>query len=163
MIRFTSNKLKFNKHKMTKSLLKVWLLLLTSISMVNYLVSNHLPEKKSTNHSEQDQVRYLQNVFENITIQKDNAGIIGFVNLWGTPDEKWSKLDIDKNDPPTIMVHGTEDKLVSYGNSVDLAERLKANNIKHELITIEGAGHTPVKHMDEFEIGIADFLYDILN
>lgn len=287
---------------MKKISLKVSLLLLFSVSIGYYLIANSFTEKKSTNSSEEKEVRYLQNVFENITIQKDvvfgesatskgtlqtlgldiyspendsiknrpvivwihgggfrygndktqsyivemakrftkkgyvclsidyrvrenpmddvsgtisdavedatkglewirensesvnvdaskifiaggsaggiigcilcfneradkndKAGIIGFVDLWGTPDEKWGKLDIDKNDPPTIIVHGTEDQLVSYSNSVALAERLKANNIKHELITFIGAGHTPVKHMDEFEINIADFLYDIIN
>jgi acetyl esterase/lipase len=91
----------------------------------------------------------------------DKNGIIGFVNLWGTPDLIWGELDIDKNDPPTIIVHGTEDKLVSYSNSVALAEKLKANNVKHELVTIEGAGHTPVKQMDDFERKIAGFLYEI--
>lgn len=290
------------KNKMKKTLLKVNLLLLISISVSYYSVANSFTEKKSTNSSEEKKVRYVQNVFENITIQKDvvfgetvtsngikqtlildiyspendniinrpvivwihgggfrygndktqfyivemarrftkkgyvclsidyrvrenpmddvtgtisdavedamkglewlrensdslnvdaskiiigggsaggilgcnlcfndrgdkndKAGIIGFVDLWGTPDEKWSKLDIDKNDPPTIIVHGTEDQLVSYSNSVALAERLKANSIKYELITFKGAGHTPVKHMDEFEIKIADFLYDIIN
>ena len=100
--------------------------------------------------------------FNDGTAQKANEGIIGFVNLWGTPDKKWSTLEIDKNDPPTIMVHGTEDQLVPYSNSVTLAERLEANNIKHELVTIQGAGHTPVKHMDQFEIKIADFLYTII-
>ncbi len=94
--------------------------------------------------------------------QTDKNGIIGFVDLWGTPDEMWGKLDIDKNDPPTIIVHGTDDKLVSYGNSVALAEKLKANDIKHELITLENAGHTPVKHMDEFEKKIAGFLFEII-
>jgi len=93
----------------------------------------------------------------------EKTGIIGFVDLWGTPDEIWGKLEIDKNDPPTIIVHGTEDKLVSYSNSVALAEKLKANNIKHELITLEGAGHTPVKFMDDFEKKIVAFLYEILN
>lgn len=95
--------------------------------------------------------------------KNDKAGIIGFVNMWGTPNEKWSKLDIDKNAPPTIIVHGTEDQLVPYSNSVALAERLKANNIKNELVTFKSAGHTPVEHMDEFEIKITDFLYDIFN
>lgn len=93
----------------------------------------------------------------------DMSGIIGFVNLWGTPDEKRGKLDVDKNDPSTIIVHGTEDELVSYSNSLDLIEKLRANDIKHELITCDGAGHTPVAHMDEFEIRIADFLYDLIN
>ena len=88
-------------------------------------------------------------------------GIIGFVNLWGTPDAIWGELNIDKSDPPTIIVHGTDDKLVSYSNSMALAEKLKANNVKHELVTIEGAGHTPVKQMDDFEKKIAGFLYEI--
>lgn len=91
----------------------------------------------------------------------DKNGIIGFVDLWGTPDVIWGELDIDKNDPPTIIVNGTEDKLVSYSNSAALAEKLKANNVKHELITIEGAGHTPIKQMDDFEKKIAAFLYEI--
>jgi len=30
------------------------------------------------------------------------------------------------------------------------------------LVTIEGAGHTPVKHMDDFEKKIAAFLYEII-
>lgn len=95
--------------------------------------------------------------------KNDKAGIIGFVNMWGTPNEKWSKLDIDKNDPPTIIIHGTEDQLVPYSNSVALAERLKANNIKNELVTFKGAVHTPVEHMDDFEIKITNFLYHIFN
>ncbi len=93
----------------------------------------------------------------------DKNGIKGFVDLWGTPDEIWGKLDIDKNDPPTIIVHGTDDKLVSYGNSVALAKKLEANNIKHELITIENAGHTPVPFMDDFEKRIAGFLFELIN
>lgn len=92
----------------------------------------------------------------------DKDGIVGFVNLWGTPDAIWGELDVDKNDPFTIIVHGTEDKMVSYSNSVALSEKLKANNVKHELVTIEGAGHTPVKQMDDFEKKIAAFLYGII-
>jgi len=96
------------------------------------------------------------------SIKTGKKGIVGFVNLWGTPDVVWGELDVDKNDPPTIIVHGTEDKLVAYGNSAALTDKLKANNVKHELITIEGAGHTPVKHMDDFEKKIARFLYKIV-
>jgi acetyl esterase/lipase len=92
----------------------------------------------------------------------DKNEIVGFVNLWGTPDLIWGELNIDKNDPPTIIVHGTEDKLVAYSNSEALADKLEANNVNHELITIEGAGHTPVKFMDDFEKKIAVFLYDLI-
>jgi acetyl esterase/lipase len=92
----------------------------------------------------------------------DKTGIVGFVDLWGTPGDAWGELNIDKNDPPTIIVHGTDDKLVAYSNSVQLVEKLKSNQVKHELITIEGAGHTPVAHMDDFEKKIANFLYEII-
>ncbi len=37
-----------------------------------------------------------------------------------------------------------------------------SKGVKHELIAIEGAGHTPAGHMDDFEINIAKFLSDLL-
>jgi acetyl esterase/lipase len=91
----------------------------------------------------------------------DKSGIIAFVNLWGSPDESWGKYIIDKNDPPMIIVHGTEDDLVPYENSLQIIKRLNRVGIKNELITIEGAGHTPANHMDDFEVAIANFLSDI--
>lgn len=94
--------------------------------------------------------------------KNDKTGIVAFVDLWGTPDEIWGELDIDKNDPPTIIIHGTEDKLVSYSNSLQLAEKLKSKQVTHELITIKDAGHTPVKYIDEFEQKIADFLIKLI-
>jgi acetyl esterase/lipase len=100
--------------------------------------------------------------FNDRTDKTDKNGIVGFVDLWGTPGATWGELNIDKNDPPTIIVHGTDDQLVAYNNSVQLVEKLKSNNVKHELITIEGAGHTPVAHMDDFEKKIAGFLYEII-
>ena len=48
----------------------------------------------------------------------DKSGIIAFVNLWGSPDKSWGKYIIDINDPPMIIVHGTEDALVPYENSL---------------------------------------------
>ncbi|MBK6282793.1 MAG: alpha/beta hydrolase [Draconibacterium sp.] len=94
--------------------------------------------------------------------KNDKKGVVAFVDLWGTPDEIWGQLDIDKNDPPTIIVHGTEDKLVSYSNSIQLTEKLKSMQVTHELITIKDAGHTPVKYIDEFEKKIADFLFKLI-
>lgn len=88
----------------------------------------------------------------------DKSGIIAFVNLWGSPDDTWGTFKIDKKDPPTIIVHGTEDELVPYGNSKILVAKLNAAGVQNQLITIEGAGHTPVKHMDDFENNIAAFL-----
>lgn len=93
----------------------------------------------------------------------DKSGIVAFVNLWGSPDESWGKYTIDKNDPPMIIVHGTEDPLVPFANSLEIVSRLKSAGIKYELIAIEGAGHTPANHMDDFEVKIANFLSTILS
>jgi acetyl esterase/lipase len=92
----------------------------------------------------------------------EKAGVVAFVNLWGSPAPMWGELQIDKNDPPTIIVHGTADKLVDYQNSVILAEKLTAASVKNQLITIHDAGHTPVAHMDDFEKKIADFLVQLI-
>ncbi|NJN27513.1 MAG: alpha/beta hydrolase [Cyclobacteriaceae bacterium] len=94
--------------------------------------------------------------------QWDRSGIVAFVNLWGSPDESWGTYLIDKNDPPMIIVHGTEDDLVPYENSLEIVKRLNQADIKNELITIEGAGHTPVGCMDDFEEQIANFLSRII-
>ena len=91
----------------------------------------------------------------------DKSGIIAFVNLWGSPDESWGKYTIDKNDPPMIIVHGTEDASVPYANSLHIIKKLNSVGVKNELISIEGAGHTPASHMDDFEVKIAKFLSDI--
>lgn len=93
----------------------------------------------------------------------NKSGIPAFVNLWGSPDESWGKYNIDKNDPPMIIVHGTEDASVPYENSVQIIKRLNEVKVKNQLITIEGAGHTPASHMDGFEVKIATFLSDIIS
>ncbi|WP_339712611.1 alpha/beta hydrolase [uncultured Kriegella sp.] len=93
----------------------------------------------------------------------DKSGILAFINLWGSPDESWGKYSIDKNDPPMIIVHGTEDASVPYGNSLQIIKRLNEVKVKNELIAIEGAGHTPASHMDDFEVKIATFLSDIIS
>ncbi|MDX1285946.1 MAG: alpha/beta hydrolase, partial [Draconibacterium sp.] len=93
----------------------------------------------------------------------DKTDIVAFVNLWGSPDDSWGKFEIDKNDPPTIIVHGTEDALVPFENSVKIIQKLQSLGVKSELIAIEGAGHTPAQHMDDFEKKIAEFLSEIIN
>ena len=93
----------------------------------------------------------------------DKSGIIGLIDLWGSPDPSWRVSMVDKDDPPTIIVHGTEDPLVPYVNSALLIKELERHEVKCELIPIEGAGHTPADHMDDFAVKIARFLYEILS
>ncbi len=91
----------------------------------------------------------------------DKSGIIALLDLWGSPDPTFMFSTIDKNDPPTIIVHGTADKLVSYENSVRLAKELETNHVKYELVALEGGEHTPVKFYDEFVEKIAIFIFKL--
>ncbi|MSV30002.1 MAG: alpha/beta hydrolase [Bryobacterales bacterium] len=43
--------------------------------------------------------------------------------------------------PPTLLIHGTEDTDVPYSESKNMAERLARAGVKHEFITVDGAGH----------------------
>jgi len=93
----------------------------------------------------------------------DKSGIIGLIDLWGSPDPSWRVSMVDKDDPPTIIVHGTEDASVPYINSELLMKELKRQKVKCEIIPIEGAGHTPADHMDDFAKKIARFLFEIIS
>jgi acetyl esterase/lipase len=43
--------------------------------------------------------------------------------------------------PPTLLVHGTEDTDVPYEQSAAMAKELARHKVRHELITLPGAGH----------------------
>lgn len=47
----------------------------------------------------------------------------------------------DKEYPPILMFHGSNDELVPFGQSCELYSALKQNGIKAELYQIEGAHH----------------------
>ena len=92
----------------------------------------------------------------------DKSGIVAFVNLWGSPDDSWGTFIIDKNDPPMIIVHGTADASVPFVNTERLVKRLNEAGVNYELVALKGAEHTPVRHIDEFEVKIAHFLSKII-
>ncbi len=48
---------------------------------------------------------------------------------------------VSADDPPVLMVHGTEDRTVPYSQATILKERCKQAGVAVELITIEGGGH----------------------
>lgn len=81
-----------------------------------------------------------------------------FINLWGSPDP----LPPLEGFPPTLSVHGTDDLLVPYKQELPIQEKLSQLGIRHELITLNGAGHTPLARMDEFLPQILDLLRQTL-
>lgn len=50
-------------------------------------------------------------------------------------------VHVSSDDPPTLLIHGDKDDLVPVSNSKIIYEAFKQNNVKTDLIIIEGAGH----------------------
>ena len=48
---------------------------------------------------------------------------------------------IDSKDPPFLLIHGTEDKVVPIDQSQRLYKVLQDNNVDATLVTVEGVGH----------------------
>jgi acetyl esterase/lipase len=49
---------------------------------------------------------------------------------------------LDENDPPMILLHGTDDKTVPYSQAVEFVSKLKALDITFELYSAQGKGHS---------------------
>jgi acetyl esterase/lipase len=49
---------------------------------------------------------------------------------------------LDKNDPPMILLHGTDDRTVPYTQAVEFVGRLKDMGIITELYSAQGKGHS---------------------
>lgn len=50
-------------------------------------------------------------------------------------------VHVSPDDPPTLLIHGDKDDLVPMKNSQVIYEAFQKNNVKTQLIIIEGAGH----------------------
>ncbi len=50
-------------------------------------------------------------------------------------------VHVSPDDPPTLLIHGDKDDLVPVNNSKLIYEAFQKNNVKSQLIIIEGAGH----------------------
>ncbi|WP_327003700.1 alpha/beta hydrolase [Dactylosporangium sp. NBC_01737] len=67
--------------------------------------------------------------------------------------------------PPFLLVHGTEDETVPFAEAAGFAEALRAQGVRCDVLTVEGAGH--VFTGAAVEVGTlteagADFLDDVL-
>ncbi|WP_244214251.1 alpha/beta hydrolase family protein [Pedobacter jejuensis] len=65
--------------------------------------------------------------------------------------------NVNKNTPPTFLVHAKDDKSVPVENSVMLSNVLKANKVKTEMFLYEKGGHgfgliNPTSDVDWFSL-----------
>ena len=69
---------------------------------------------------------------------------------------------VSPDDPPVLLVHGTEDRTVPYSQVTILKQRLEEAGVPVELITIQGGGHG-LKGGDREEIQAAQSrMYDFM-
>lgn len=92
------------------------------------LYLDHLPEKL---HSQLDFNQYLFGFDPEIDSLKTQKFAAQF-----SPIEF-----IGKSAPPTLLVHGSKDRLVPYQQSESLIQKLDSLNIPHQLLTLEGVDH----------------------
>ncbi len=67
----------------------------------------------------------------------DKSGLFAIISIYGSFSFPMFKL----TRTPTILIHGDEDQLVPYQNSVDFAGILTGSGIFNELYTLKGMGH----------------------
>ncbi|MBA2238556.1 MAG: alpha/beta hydrolase [Lysobacter sp.] len=62
------------------------------------------------------------------------------------PQAQWSQAQavnfVDGDEPPFLLVHGTDDRVVAARNTQQLARKLRANDVEARVVLIEGAGHS---------------------
>lgn len=81
-----------------------------------------------------------------------------FVNCWGSPPEPPSLAGF----PPVLSIHGTEDQLLDYNLELPIQKQLEDLGIRHELITLVGAKHTPMSSFEAYIPTVLAYLEDTM-
>lgn len=80
--------------------------------------------------------------------------------------DKYSPINyIKPNLPKTLIVHGSQDKLVPYSNSVNLYNKSKAAGNEVQILTLENSGHdfSQVDVNEVFELGFKVLNFILFN
>lgn len=68
---------------------------------------------------------------------------------------------VSKNDPPFLIIHGTEDTVVEMSQSLGFIAELQKKGVSVELVTVEGAGHA--FHMQLPQKDLRSIVIDFFN
>ena len=87
---------------------------------------------------------------------RELAGVIGlagpydfvingqYENVFGPPAQ-WPRAQainfVDGNEPPFLLIHGNEDRVVESRDSVQMDTKLRANAVRSQLLILPGGGH----------------------
>ena len=56
--------------------------------------------------------------------------------------QAWLETHADRNDPPFLIIHGTDDALVPLAQSRELSKILAKAGVSHRLVVVEGGPHS---------------------
>lgn len=59
---------------------------------------------------------------------------------------------------PILIVHGTDDRIVSYNFAERLVARAKETGVDYDLRALRDEGHSPWEHMYQYITWVHDFL-----
>ena len=69
------------------------------------------------------------------------AGFFGTDASDATLREGSPAVHVDRNDPPAFLVHGTQDSVVPYRSTTELATRMRQAGLTANVVTGDGVGH----------------------
>lgn len=107
---------------------------------------------------------HLSMNFVNAYLERDPAlaaPIFAIIDMYG------GRLDSSPHEklPPVLIMHGTNDQLIPYEQSLQLKDSLQASGIYHNMLTLHGVGHD-YKTTQYFGIEVdttAHFLWNVIN
>ncbi|WP_303317261.1 family 16 glycoside hydrolase [Flavivirga abyssicola] len=110
-------------------------------------------------------------IVEDLNVQNGTTHVPNITNLLGGTNEEKPLLAkqsspiqyVSKDDPPFLLMHGDQDKLVPLNQSVILHEKLKDYGIESDLVIIEGAKHAFFKEQKELNYVIEFFKKHLSN
>lgn len=86
-----------------------------------------------------------------------SSNVTACVDLWGGLYN--NVIEINPEEPPVLVIHGTEDNTVPYSEAENISKRCKEVGVTCSLHPLEGEGHAPWDNYKEFLPWIIEFLY----
>ncbi|MCX7015531.1 MAG: dienelactone hydrolase family protein, partial [Candidatus Sumerlaeota bacterium] len=92
---------------------------------------------------------------------EQSARVQACVDLWGSAGPFLDR--VGPGDPPMLIIHGTEDRLVPFAHATELRDKYAEAGLPCVFHALEGAGHAPWnKEFDPIRQWSTEFLAEHL-
>ena len=86
-----------------------------------------------------------------------SSNVSACIDMWGGLYKNVS--EIDAGEPPVLIIHGTDDKVVPFTEAMNITKQCDAVGVSYELHALKGEGHAPWHLLAKFIPWIVNFLY----